>query len=187
MEVMSSTASVSTRTCFSHWSLNKSMLSWATLLLGLAARAKAALITCNYHKQPINPFLRRKRTKNTAAHMQIDYLSPFSPSSTIQNTVRLFKITIEIKPCLFWWKDRSKPQDEGRVIGAQIKKMSKQLSEGRLDVPQGHWWNAAYLRAQCFQLGSGHPHQLHSLFVVGDGACKVSYLQQKIMQLFMTW
>ncbi|TNN55223.1 hypothetical protein EYF80_034576 [Liparis tanakae] len=48
MEVMSSTASVSTRTCFSHCSLNRSMLSWATLLLGLAARASAALITCNH-------------------------------------------------------------------------------------------------------------------------------------------
>lgn len=48
MEVMSSTASVRTRTCFSHCSLNKSILSWATLLLGLAARANAALITCNH-------------------------------------------------------------------------------------------------------------------------------------------
>lgn len=48
MDVMSSTASVRTRTCFSHCSLNKSILSWATLLLGLAARANAALITCNH-------------------------------------------------------------------------------------------------------------------------------------------
>lgn len=50
IDVISSTASVRTRTCFSHCSLNKSILSWATLLLGLAARARAALITCN---QPI--------------------------------------------------------------------------------------------------------------------------------------
>lgn len=48
MEVMSSTASVRTRTCFSHCSLNNSILSWATLLWGLAARANAALITCNH-------------------------------------------------------------------------------------------------------------------------------------------
>lgn len=45
-DVMSSTASVRTRTCFSHWSLKTSMLSWATLLWGLAASVRAALITC---------------------------------------------------------------------------------------------------------------------------------------------
>lgn len=44
-EVMSSTASVRTRTCFSHWSLKTSMLSWATLLWGLAANVRAAFIT----------------------------------------------------------------------------------------------------------------------------------------------
>lgn len=44
-EVMSSTASVRMRTCFSHWSLNTSMLSWATLLWGRAASVRAALIT----------------------------------------------------------------------------------------------------------------------------------------------
>ena len=44
-EVMSSTASVSTRTCFSHWSLKTSMLSWATLLCGRAANVRAALMT----------------------------------------------------------------------------------------------------------------------------------------------
>lgn len=57
MEVMSSTASVRTRTCFSHCSLNKSILSWATLLLGLAARANAALITCNDPVAAIKPRL----------------------------------------------------------------------------------------------------------------------------------
>lgn len=45
-DVMSSTASVSTRTCFSHWSLKTSMLSWATLLCGRAASVRAALMTC---------------------------------------------------------------------------------------------------------------------------------------------
>ena len=44
-EVMSSTASVSTRTCFSHWSLKTSILSWATLLCGRAASVRAALMT----------------------------------------------------------------------------------------------------------------------------------------------
>lgn len=46
MEVMSSTASVRTRTCFSHCSLKRSMFSWASLLCGFAAKANAALITC---------------------------------------------------------------------------------------------------------------------------------------------
>lgn len=44
---MSSTASVNMRTCFSHWSLKTSMLSWATLLWGRAARVRAALMTCS--------------------------------------------------------------------------------------------------------------------------------------------
>lgn len=137
MEVMSSTASVSTRTCFSHWSLNKSMLSWATLLLGLAARAKAALITCNYHKQPINPLLRCTGTKNHF-YTYVDWLSEpiSSPQQHSKTHLQLFQIMSEIKPCLFRWKDTSlKPQDEGIVIGAQIKMQSKpQWSEGGVDI-----------------------------------------------------
>lgn len=48
MEVISSTASVRTRTCFSHCSLKRSMFSWASLLCGFAAKASAALITCKH-------------------------------------------------------------------------------------------------------------------------------------------
>ena len=46
MVVMSSTASVSRRTCFSQISLNTSMFSSATFDLGRAARILAAFITC---------------------------------------------------------------------------------------------------------------------------------------------
>lgn len=56
-EVMSSTASVRMRTCFSHWSLKTSMLSWATLLWGRAARVRAALIT--WHRK-VNSLIKSK-------------------------------------------------------------------------------------------------------------------------------
>ena len=50
--VMSSTASVNSRTSFSQASLKTSMFSWATLDLGRAESTRAALITC--HRKEIN-------------------------------------------------------------------------------------------------------------------------------------
>lgn len=60
MEVMSSTASVRTRTCFSHCSLKRSMFSWASLLCGFAAKANAALITCKDIEVPCLLFQRHE-------------------------------------------------------------------------------------------------------------------------------
>lgn len=105
--------------------------------------------------------------------MQIDYLSPSPP---LQNTMQLFQITTEIKPCLFRWKDTwvQSPRIKEESLGLRLKRYWQWTSSQM----------AAYLRAQCFQLGSGHSHQLHSLFVVGDGAGEVGNLQPKITQLY---
>lgn len=65
-EVMSSTASVRMRTCFSHWSLNTSMLSWATLLWGRAARVSAALITWRVRR--VNSVIKYKNFKLLYVH-----------------------------------------------------------------------------------------------------------------------
>lgn len=70
-EVMSSTASVSTRTCFSHWSLKTSMLSWATLLCGRAANVRAALMT--YLLEIIHghtDYTHQKRNKQVRGHVE---------------------------------------------------------------------------------------------------------------------
>ena len=62
MVVISSTASVSTLTCFSQASLNTSIFSRATWLWGLAARVRAAFITwketCLSYTKPSWTFMR---------------------------------------------------------------------------------------------------------------------------------
>lgn len=59
MSVISSTASVSTRTCFSQASLKTAMFSCAALLFGRAARVRAALTTYRKKRQKIGTILAR--------------------------------------------------------------------------------------------------------------------------------
>lgn len=81
---MSSTASVRTRTCFSHWSLKTSMLSCATLLWGLAANVSAAFITC-YSKSFVTRsgrfglvfFFTRERTNRLWTVLKIQHYTLF--------------------------------------------------------------------------------------------------------------
>lgn len=49
----------------------------------------------------------------------------------------------------------------------------------------GRWGKTTkYLGAESFQLGGCHANQLHSLLVVGDGACQVGHLN-KCKQIYL--
>lgn len=93
-EVMSSTASVSTRTCFSHWSLKTSMLSWATLLCGRAASVRAALMTYLLETiQKHTDYTIQKRNKMVKGH--IETLDPVASTGkwvlSVQKTIKNMK------------------------------------------------------------------------------------------------
>lgn len=92
---MSSTASVNMRTCFSHWSLKTSMLSWATLLWGRAARVRAALMTCS---EGGSTLINGRASGHTGKEQRVDL-----KASASQHATWIFQF-IEFSSCTYHTK-----------------------------------------------------------------------------------